>query len=117
MEKLDGSKPDAGRQMRLIRLQEVKYRTGRSMPTICRRMRAGMGEFLETVISGLPMHLDRTLAGACLTSGRDGPIALLSWLPSCWQSALMTLPSGPSAAASIARLRLEGTQTMSNIER
>lgn len=61
MEKIDGSKPDGGRQLRLIRLQEVKYRTGLSTPMIYRRMRARMGELLETFISVLPMHLDCTL--------------------------------------------------------
>jgi prophage regulatory protein len=41
MEPPSGQMPDAKRPLRLIRLAEVKYRTGLSTPTIYRRIRAG----------------------------------------------------------------------------
>jgi prophage regulatory protein len=41
MEPPSGQMSDAKRPLRLIRLAEVKYRTGLSTPTIYRRIRAG----------------------------------------------------------------------------
>ena len=41
MEPPSGQMPDAKRPLRLIRLAEVKYRTGLSTTTIYRRIRAG----------------------------------------------------------------------------